>query len=265
MKYTILYLIIIISLYSCASVPVTGRSQLNIVSDNQMLSMSLSQYDSFLKENKVSQDKEKTALVKQVGYNIQQAVESYFRSVNLEDELKNYQWEFNLVDSKEVNAWCMPGGKVVIYSGILPVTQDETGLAVVMGHEIAHAIAKHGNERMSHGMLAQFGEIALSEAVRSQPDATQGLYMTAFGIGSQLGVLLPYSRLHESEADRLGMIFMAMAGYDPTQAVSFWKRMSESSSGGKPPEILSTHPSDNTRISKIRSYLPEALGYYNTN
>jgi predicted Zn-dependent protease len=166
-----------------------------------------------------------------------------------------------LVDSKEVNAWCMPGGKVVVYSGILPVTKDDAGLAVVLGHEIAHAIAEHGAERMSHQMVAQMGGVALSEALKTKPAQTQQLWMTAFGAGAQYGALLPFSRLQESEADHLGLIFMAMAGYDPRTAPQFWERMSAGKEGA-PPEIMSTHPSDATRIQKLNDELPEALKYY---
>jgi predicted Zn-dependent protease len=176
-------------------------------------------------------------------------------------EIQNYSWEFNLVESDEINAWCMPGGKVVVYTGILPLTRDETGLAVVMGHEIAHAVAKHGAERVSHGLLVEFGGTALSAALSQKPQKTREIWMTAFGVGAQVGVMLPYSRTHETEADRLGLIFMAMAGYDPRTAVDFWTRMSQSG-GGAPPEFLSTHPSDTTRIRNIESFMPEALSYY---
>ncbi|HET6271794.1 MAG TPA: M48 family metallopeptidase, partial [Bacteroidota bacterium] len=227
-----------------------------------MLSMSSQQYGEFLKTNKVSTDQQQIALVKRVGRGIQLAVEQYFREKNLSEQLSGYNWEFNLVESKEVNAWCMPGGKVVVYSGLLPVTQTEAGLAVVMGHEIAHAVAEHGNERMSQGMVAQFGGMALQEALANKPEQTQQLWMTAFGLGAQYGALLPFSRTQESEADHLGLIFMAMAGYDPNQAISFWQRMAAQKSGQAPPEFMSTHPSDETRIAKIRESLPEAMRYY---
>jgi predicted Zn-dependent protease len=200
-------------------------------------------------------------MVKRVGRRIQGAVEKYMTDNNFRHQLEGYQWEFNLVESKEVNAWCMPGGKVVVYTGILPVAKDENGLAVVMGHEIAHAVAKHGNERMSQGLLTELGGVALSVALRDKPQQTQRLFMNAFGVGAQVGVLLPFSRTHESEADHLGLIFMAMAGYDPHGAVTFWERMAQQG-GSKPPEFLSTHPSDQTRINKIKAELPEALKYY---
>ena len=247
---------------SCSSVPLTGRNQLNFIPSSEMLSMSYQQYNDFLKQNKVSTDAANTAMVKRVGQNIQRAVEQYFAQNNLSDRLKGYQWTFNLVDSKEVNAWCMPGGKVVVYTGILPITRDETGLAVVMGHEVAHAVAEHGGERMSQELLAQLGGLALSEAVKKEPEQTRALWMGAFGVGAQYGVLLPFSRTHESEADELGLIFMAMAGYNPQEAVTFWQRMAANKQGQAPPEFMSTHPSDQTRISDLQKHMPEALKYY---
>ncbi|MFZ5572274.1 MAG: M48 family metallopeptidase [Thermodesulfobacteriota bacterium] len=247
---------------ACSTVPLTGRTQLDLVPASTMMSMSYQQYGEFLKSNAVSKDEKQVKMVRNVGKKIQSAVERYMAQEKLSHLLKGYAWEFNLVESKEVNAWCMPGGKVVVYSGILPIAKDETGLAVVMGHEIAHAVARHGDERMSQGVLVQLGGVALSTAMANKPEETRQLWMTAYGAGSQVGVILPYSRLHEGEADRLGLIFMAMAGYDPQAAVDFWTRMSGGSGGGKPPEFLSTHPSDETRIRKIKEHLPEAVGYY---
>lgn len=260
--YVIHLITLLVFVTGCSSVPITGRKQLNLIPASTMLSMSYSQYDEFLKTNKPVTGTAQAQQVKSVGQKIQRAVETYFAQQKMSDQLKGYDWEFNLVESKDVNAWCMPGGKVVVYSGILPLTQDENGLAVVMGHEIAHAIAEHGNERMSQGLITQLGGIALSEAVKNKPQETQALWMAAFGVGAQVGVLLPYSRLHESEADRLGLIFMSIAGYDPNGAVPFWTRMSQLNQGAKPPEFLSTHPSDATRIKKIKEQLPEALKYY---
>lgn len=245
----------------CSTVEITGRKQLNLIPESEMIGMSLTQYDDFLKAHTLSTDRQATAMVKRVGKHIAAAVEEYFREKGMSDRLKNYKWEFNLVESPEVNAWCMPGGKVVVYTGLLPVAQDEAGLAVVMGHEIAHAIARHGNERMSQQLMAQLGGMALSEALKSKPQETQQLWMTAFGVGAQYGVLLPYSRLQESEADHLGLIFMAMAGYDPHVALTFWERMA-ATGGEKPPEIMSTHPSDETRIANIRKLLPEVMKKY---
>jgi predicted Zn-dependent protease len=227
-----------------------------------MLSMSSQQYGEFLSGHPRSANKSQTRMVKKVGGEIQRAVEGYFAAENLSGELKGYAWEFNLVESPEVNAWCMAGGKVVVYTGILPVTKTEAGLAVVMGHEVAHAVAKHGNERMSQLLIAQLGGMALSEALKTKPEKTRELWMTAYGVGAQLGAILPYSRLHEKEADRLGLIFMAMAGYDPNEAVAFWQRMARLKGGAGPLEFLSTHPSDETRIREIREALPEAMRYY---
>jgi predicted Zn-dependent protease len=246
---------------SCSVVPITGRRQLSLIPSSEMLSLSVTQYNDFLKTNKVvpANDKQ-TVMVKTVGRNIQNAVEEYYRQQNL--SLSGYSWEFNLVESKEINAWCMPGGKVVVYTGILPVTVNDAGLAVVMSHEISHAIAGHGQERMSQQLIAQFGGAALSEALSKKPDETKQLWMNVFGAGVQYGALLPFSRMQESEADHLGLIFMSMAGYDPNQAVTFWQRMSQQNKGQAPPEFMSTHPSDATRIARIRGELPEALKYY---
>jgi predicted Zn-dependent protease len=260
---TELFVILIMALLIqfCSLVPLTGRRQLSLVSDADMLSTSFVQYDQFLKENKLSTNTVQTNMVKGVGKRIQNAVVTYFARNNLTQELNGFAWEFNLIESNEVNAWCMPGGKVVVYSGILPVTRDETGLAVVMGHEIAHAVAKHSNERMSQALLAQLGGETLAAALQQKPQQTQEIWMAVFGAGVQLGAILPYSRLQESEADHLGLIFMAMAGYNPNGAVEFWQRMSQNA-GAKPPEFLSTHPSDQSRIQKIKAEIPEAMKYY---
>lgn len=251
---------------SCSDVAITGRKQFNIVPDATLNSMAATEYSQFLSENKKSTNAQQTSLVQKVGTRIASAVETYCNANGMADRVKGYNWEFNLVESDEINAWCMPGGKVVVYTGILPVTQDETGLAVVMGHEIAHAIARHGGERMSQGLLIEMGGIALSEALASRPAATQELFMKSYGIGANVGYLLPYSRLQENEADRLGLIFMAMAGYDPQAAVSFWERMAnQGNAAQKPPELLSTHPADQTRINNLKNYMPEAMSYYKVN
>ncbi|MGE5401687.1 MAG: M48 family metallopeptidase [Ignavibacteriales bacterium] len=261
-KYFV-FVILISSFFSleCSTVPITGRKQFDLVPKSTMLSMSFQEYGDFLKSHKLSTNGDQTQMVKRVGSRIQQSVEKYFAEHNLSKELQGYNWEFNLVESSEVNAWCMPGGKVVVYTGILPVTKDEAGLAVVLGHEISHAVAEHGSERMSEGLVTQLGGMALSEALKNKPQATQQLWMTAFGLGAQVGVLLPFSRLQESEADHLGLIFMSMAGYDPHTALDFWQRMAAQSQGA-PPEFLSTHPSDATRIQKIKDEMPEAMSYY---
>ncbi|OHB75735.1 MAG: peptidase M48 [Planctomycetes bacterium RBG_16_59_8] len=260
-SHLVLFIVLALFLVSCITNPVTGRRQLILIPSSEMLSMSFSQYGQFLKENKLSGNRQAAAMVRRVGQRIQVAVEQYAKEKGWDDRLAGYQWEYNLVESKDVNAWCMPGGKVVFYTGILPLTKDEDGMAVVMGHEIAHAIAEHGNERMSHGLLVNLGGAALQEALKNEPQATQQLWTTAFGAGAQFGVLLPFSRSHESEADRMGLIFMAMAGYDPREAVEFWTRMA-AAGGQKPPEFMSTHPSDQRRIDDIKRLLPEALPYY---
>ena len=247
---------------SCSTVPITGRKQLNLMPESEMIGMSLTSYKQFLTEHKLSTDKKNTALVKKVGSNIEAAVTKFLKEKGMSDRINGYQWEFNLVDENVPNAWCMPGGKVVVYTGILPYTKTEAGLAVVMGHEIAHAIARHGNERMSQELAVQLGGMALSAALESKPEETKQLFFAAYGIGTQVGVMLPYSRQHETEADKLGLIFMAMAGYDPHVAIDFWKRMAQSG-GQKPPEILSTHPADETRIKNLKEFLPEAMKYYN--
>ncbi len=248
-------------LLSCETVPITGRSQLSLVSDQQMTTLGFDAYKDFLSKNKLSTNAAETQRVKAVGVRIQNAVTQFFVQNKQADKLAGYKWEFNLVEGKEMNAFCLPGGKVVVYTGILPVTKDDAGLAVVMGHEVAHAVAGHGKERMSQGLLAQMGGAALSVALTEQPAATKSLFMNAYGAGAQVGVLLPYSRLQESEADRLGLIFMAMAGYDPQAAVSFWERMAQSKKGSAPAEFLSTHPADQTRISNIKASMPEAMRY----
>jgi predicted Zn-dependent protease len=247
---------------SCGTVPLTGRSQLNMIPSSEMLTMSYQQYNEFLKESKLSTNQVEVDMVKRVGVNIQQAVEKYMSEHAISSRLRGYEWDFNLVEDEQVNAWCMPGGKVVVYTGILPVTQDEVSLAVVMGHEIAHAIAEHGNERMSQQLLQQVGAVGLMVAMQDEPAETQAIWLSVYGVGTTVGIMLPYSRTHESEADHLGLVFMAMAGYDPHAAPEFWKRMAASKQGGSPPEFLSTHPSDQTRIDDINSWIPEAMKYY---
>ncbi len=248
----------------CTTVPITGRSQFNTVPDSLINSMALQEYNSFLKspDNKLSTDPEKTAMVQRVGGRIADAVERYMNEHGLADQIADYEWEFNLIDSDEKNAWAMPGGKVVVYTGILETTQNEAGLAVVMGHEVAHAIARHGAERMTQGLAITLGGIALNEAIKDEPSATRTIFLTSYGVGATVGVMLPYSRMHETEADRLGLIFMAMAGYAPEEAVGFWQRMARSKEGSAPPEFLSTHPADETRIMNIKRSLPEARRYY---
>jgi predicted Zn-dependent protease len=253
---------IFVLLTGCTEVPLTGRSQLNLVPDSMMESMSYDSYREFLNASSLSTDAKQTEMVKRVGNRIKNAVEQYSAEHGLSERLAGYQWEFNLIEDANVNAWAMPGGKVVVYTGLMPVAKDEAGLAVVMGHEIAHAFARHGSERMSHGLLFEFGGMALSKALETKPAATRDLFMRSYGIGAQVGVLLPYSRKQESEADHLGLIFMSMAGYNPNTAVEFWQRMAASKEGPVPFELLSTHPADSTRIRNIQNLIPEAMWYY---
>lgn len=250
--------------FCCATVPITERKVLRLIPEGQLLSMSLDQYGEILRTSKLSEDREKVEMVKKVGERIARAAEEFLKEYGMATELKNYQWEFNLIeDDKVVNAWCMPGGKIAVYTGILPITGDENGLAVVIAHEVAHALAKHGNERMSQGLIAQLGGIGLSLALSREPAMTRQIFLASYGIGAQVGVLLPYSRLHEREADRIGLVLMAKAGYDPREAISFWERMNEKSKEkGRPPEFLSTHPAPERRIKEIEAFIPEAMKYY---
>lgn len=249
--------------FACQKNAITGRRSVNLIPESEMIGMSLTEYKNFLDSNKVlPATNANTILVKKVGLKIQKAVEKYYADKGLSADLNGFAWEFNVVDDKAVNAWCMPGGKVVVYTGLLPVTKDEGSLAVVMGHEIAHAVARHGSERMSTGMLMQFGGQALGAAMQTKSPVTQAIFAQSFGIGSQLGAL-KFSRNHETEADKMGLIFAAMGGYDPEAAIAFWQRMADASGGQKPPEILSTHPSDATRIATLKEFMPEAKKYYN--
>lgn len=262
-RILLIFTCMFISLLSaCSSVPITGRHQLDFIPDSQMNKLSLTEYNNFIDKNKLSTDAEHTQMVKNVGARIQKAVETYCAQNHLSGRIKGYKWEFNLVEDSAVNAFAMPGGKVVVYTGLIPVAQNEDGLAVVMGHEIAHVIARHGSERMSQGLLVEMGGIALSEAMANSPAQTSELFTKSYGIGTQYGILLPYSRKQETEADHLGLIFMAMAGYNPNGAVDFWQRMAASSKGKKPIELMSTHPADKTRIENLKKFMPEAMTYY---
>ena len=247
---------------ACQQVAITGRKQFNLVPNAIMNTMSFQSYSEFLTQNKLSSNARQVGMVKDVGLRVQKAVEKYCSENDLSSRLKGYDWEFNLVEDPTVNAWCMPGGKVVVNTGLMPIAKNETGLAVVMGHEIAHAIARHGAERMTQGLIVELGGVGLSKALTKYPDQTKNLFMKSYSVGTQYGVLLPYSRVHETEADRLGLIFIAMAGYDPRQAVGFWERMAAANEGDAPPDFLSTHPSDATRIRKIKTFMPEAMQYY---
>ena len=261
-RYRMIASILVLFVAACTQVPITGRSGLHLVSDSQMASYGDQQYQQTLKENKLSTDKAKTAMVREVGMRIADAAEAFLKRSGRTDLAGTFHWEFNLIeDDKTANAWVLPGGKAAVYTGILKYTQNETGLAVVLGHEVAHVLANHGNERMSQGLLTQLGGMALAVAISEKPSQTQSLFMTAYGLGASVGVLLPYSRLHESEADRIGLVLMAMAGYDPREAIPFWQRMNREG-GQRPPELLSTHPAPQTRIEDIRRHLPEAMAYY---
>jgi predicted Zn-dependent protease len=249
-------------LYACTSVAVTGRKLLSLISNAEIMPMATQQYREVIQQGPVSKDPQQTEMIKRVGSKIQKAVEDYMASKNLSAELAGFAWEFNLIDDpKTVNAWCMPGGKVAFYTGIMPICKDEVGVAVVMGHEVAHAIANHGRERMSQQMLAQYGISTLGALMGQNPTAGNDLLMQAIGAGTSIG-MLKFSRDHESEADHIGLIFMAMAGYDPNAAPAFWQRMTELSGGQQPPEFLSTHPSHDTRIKDLQGWIPEAMTYY---
>lgn len=246
----------------CSTVPLTGRNRLELVSSGEMSAMGIQSYQQMMGEVKLSQDAAAVAKLRRVGQRVALAAEAVMKENGMADEIPNYQWEFNLVqDDKTVNAFCMPGGKVAFYTGIMPICKDETGMAVVMGHEVAHALAKHGNERMSQQLLVELGGSALSVALKEKPEQTQNLFMLAYGVGTSLGVTLPYSRAHEHEADRIGMQLMARAGYDPRQAAVLWERMVQSGSGGVP-EFLSTHPAPESRIANMKTLESEALPFY---
>ncbi|PKP13919.1 MAG: peptidase M48 [Bacteroidetes bacterium HGW-Bacteroidetes-3] len=270
MKYSRLIFysaVLILAISSCKTVPVTGRKQLNLVPNGLITTMSFSAYDSVVKASPtLSQFDARAQMVTRVGAKIQQAVETYMQQNNMGKDLKSFKWEFNTINQDIVNAWCMPGGKVVVYTGLLPISQGDEGLAVVMGHEIAHAIARHGNERMSEALLVGMGGLVLEEALREKKQETQILFLALYSIGSTLALELPNSRMQESEADKLGLIFMGMAGYNPEEAVPFWRRMAANNKGGKLPEFLSTHPSDESRIKKLSALIPEIKEkYYKSN
>ncbi len=248
-------------LSACGSVPLTGRKQVLLVSDQEVLTSSLTQYSDYMKSAAKSTNKEQTAMVTRVGKKIAAATEAYLKENGMESETKNFQWEFNLVNDSQVNAFCMPGGKIVVYEGLMPLVGSDDELAVVLGHEVAHAVAKHSNERMSQQLMAQYGAAILGQAVSNKSTAVQSLANTVYGVGAQYGVMLPFSRKHESEADYMGLVFMTMAGYNPDVAVGFWQKMSAGKSGTTP-EFMSTHPSDATRIADIEQALPDIKSKY---
>lgn len=256
-------LLMVLILAQCAKVPITGRSQLSLVPNSQVLPMSFEQYAEVKKTSEVISSGEQAEMVRRAGTRIQRGVEKYFSELGQSSYLNDYDWEFILIkDDNTVNAWCMPGGKVAFYTAILPICKDETGLAVVMGHEIAHAIANHGRERISQTLVTQTGLSLASIALGGGGASLTGdMILQGAGAATSLGIL-KFSRKHESEADELGLYFMAMAGYDPQQAPTFWERMSAQSGGSAPPEFMSTHPSHDTRISDLKQNMPKALEYY---
>ena len=258
MKIKILLIIIGSLVLSCSKNPFTGKKNLNFVSNSQLFPSAFQQYSTFLNENKVIAVSPDAKRVENVGMKIKAAAEKYLNANGHAGYLNDYKWEYKLVESKDVNAWCMPGGKIVVYTGILPITKDEAGLATVMGHEVSHALANHGAQRMSAAQLQQIGAVGVAVATGGQSEEKQQMWMQAYGLGSQFGGMLPFSRSHETEADMIGLTLMAIAGYNPETAIGFWERMSAKSNGGAPPEFLSTHPSDATRIAKIKSLIPQA-------
>jgi predicted Zn-dependent protease len=261
-KRVLIFSFLILLVFACSKVAVTGRQQLSLVSNADIIPMADQQYDSVVRTANLSKNSQQTAMVKNVGAKIQRAVEQYMAQNNASAELAGFAWEFNLIDDpKMVNAWCMPGGKVAFYTGIMPICQNEAGVAVVMGHEVAHAIANHARERMSQGMVANGLLGSLGAAFGQNPTLTKQIFFQAIGVGAQVG-MLKFSRQHESEADRIGLIFMAMAGYDPNEAPRFWERMSSQGGGAEPPEWLSTHPSHSSRIKDLTNAIPEAMKYY---
>ena len=248
------YSIVLVMLFifvSCNQNPFTGKKTLAIVPNSQILPMAFEQYDQFLKEHQVVTGTADARMVKEVGQKIATAAERYLNANGYQGYLKNYKWEYNLVKDDAVNAWCMPGGKIVVYTGLLPIAKDEAGLAVVMGHEVAHALANHGQQRMSAGQLQQVGAAVGAAAISNE---NQQIFQTAYGLGTQVGVMLPFSRSHETEADKIGLTLMAIAGYDPDEAAKLWKRMKAKSGGQSQPEFLSTHPSNDTRINNLQQW-----------
>jgi predicted Zn-dependent protease len=260
MKKTIITLIgaMALTVAACSTNPFTGKKNLNLVSNSQIFPTAFAQYDEFLKENKVITGTKEAIMVTSVGQKIRAAAEKYLASIGQTAYLDGYEWEYKLVDSKEVNAWCMPGGKIVVYSGILPITKDEAGLATVLGHEVAHALLNHGAQRMSTDMLAQLGAQGVAVASSGKSQTTQQILQQAYGLGAQYGAILPFSRSQESEADVIGLDLMAIAGYNPDNALNFWQRMQANSGGASVPEFLSTHPSGTTRINNITKEIPNA-------
>ncbi len=259
-KHILLFCTALLLLGGCGSVPITGRKQMLLVSDSEVLAASLTQYNEYIKTAKPSTNTKQKDMVARVGKNLAAATEQYLRNNGLAAEIQNFAWDFQLVKDEEVNAFCMPGGKIVVYEGLMKLMASEDELAVVIGHEVAHAVAKHSNERMSQQILAQYGAQALGQILDGKSAAAQQIGNTVFGLGAQYGVMLPFSRQHEIEADYIGLILMAQAGYNPNVAVDFWQKMS-AGSGGSVPEFMSTHPSDATHINEMKRRMPEIEKY----
>ena len=260
-KNVLLLILAALLLSSCSSVPITGRKQLSLISDAEVLSSSLTQYKGYMAQATVSGNKVQSEMVTRVGKALAVATETYLKNNGMESDIQNYAWEFSLVANTEVNAFCMPGGKIVVYEGLMKMVSSEDELAVVIGHEVAHAVAKHSNERMSQQILAQYGSNVLNSALANKSAAVQSVAGQVFGLGAQYGVMLPFSRKQENEADYMGMVLMSMAGYNPDMALTFWQKMS-AGSGTSVPELLSTHPSDETRINNIKKNLPKIKQTY---
>jgi Zn-dependent protease with chaperone function len=257
-KYLLIGIGVIGLFYSCATNPITGKTQLNFVSNSELFPSSFQQYGTFLKENKIISGTADAKSVEVVGLKIKTAAEKYLAYLGQTGYLNGYQWEYKLIESNEVNAWCMPGGKIVVYSGILPITKNEAGLATVLGHEVSHALANHGAQRMSASQLQELGAVGVAVATGQQSAEKQQMWQQYYGLGSEVGVMLPFSRNHESEADKIGLTLMAIAGYNPDEAIIFWQRMASQPGGQSPPEFLSTHPSDATRMANLKALIPEA-------
>jgi predicted Zn-dependent protease len=260
MKYKrILVIILVTTLYlSCATNPFTGNKTLALVPNSEIFPTSFAQYDQFLSENKVVKSTANAEMITRVGQRIAAASERWLDANGYKGYLKDYRWEYNLVEDKTVNAWCMPGGKIVFYTGILPIAENETAIAAIMGHEVAHALANHGQQRMSSGVLQQIGAVGVGVATSDKSAEAQEAWMQAYGIGTTVGVMLPFSRSHEAQADEIGIKLMAIAGYNPDEAAELWKRMKANSDGQAPPEFLSTHPSSDSRISNLKQLAPIA-------
>ncbi|WP_411895664.1 M48 family metallopeptidase [Winogradskyella sp. A2] len=249
---------IIAVIVSCATNPFTGKKTMALVSNDQLFPAAFAQYSQVLNENKVITGTSDSDMITRVGQRIAVAAERWLNANGYQGYLEDYKWEYKLIESEQVNAWCMPGGKIAFYTGILPIAQNETGVAAIMGHEVAHALANHGQQRMSSGMLQQAGGVAVAVATGNESAEKQQMWMQAYGLGTTVGMVLPFSRGHETEADKIGLYLMAIAGYNPDEAAELWKRMKANSGGEAPPEFLSTHPSNDSRIQNLKALAPKA-------